>query len=60
MRDPRMHRCVARTIAVLLLDFIRNRTFLIYPGRGADVEETEGMSTKTGERGDLLILETSN
>ena len=55
-----MQRCVARTIAVLLLDFIRNRTFLIYPGRGADVEETEGMSTKTGERGDLLILETSN
>ena len=27
----------------------------IYPGRSADVEETEGMSTPTEERGDLLI-----
>ena len=27
----------------------------IYPGRSADVEETEGMSTLTEERGDLLI-----
>ena len=26
----------------------------IYPGRSADVEETEGMSTPTEERGDLL------
>ena len=33
MRDPRMHRCLARTIAMLILDFMtfvfRNRTFLI-------------------------------
>ena len=28
---------------------------LIHPGRSADVEETEGMSTSTEERGDLLI-----
>ena len=28
----------------------------IYQGRSADVEETEGMSTPTEERGDLLIL----
>ena len=27
----------------------------IYPGRSGDVEETEGMSTTTEERGDLLI-----
>ena len=27
----------------------------IYPGRIADGEETEGMSTPTEERGDLLI-----
>ena len=27
----------------------------IYPGRSADVEETEGVSTPTEERGDLLI-----
>ena len=27
----------------------------IYPGRSADVEETEGMSRPTEERGDLLI-----
>ena len=35
----------------------------IYPSRSADVEETEGMSTTTEERGDLLIrtsLSTSN
>ena len=28
----------------------------IYPGRSADVEETEGMSTPTEECGDLLIM----
>ena len=27
----------------------------IYPGRSADIEETEGMSTPTEERGDLLV-----
>ena len=27
----------------------------IYPGRSADVEETEGMSTPKEERGDLFI-----
>ena len=37
MRDLRIHRCVARTIAILILDFwslkFRNRTFLIsWPG----------------------------
>ena len=27
----------------------------IYPGRSADVEETEGKSSLTEERGDLLL-----
>ena len=28
----------------------------IYPGRSADVDETEGMSTRAEERGDLLMM----